>query len=110
MLFTGEAINASEAQRSGLISELVLNENDIDQRIFEITKMIESNPKGVLALGKKSFYEQIKQNDMKNAYKLASNTMIENLKYEDTQSGLKAFASKTKPKWSHSNKKKDNCD
>jgi hypothetical protein len=31
--------------------------------------------------------------------------MIENLNYEDTQNGLKSFAQKKKPVWTHSDKK-----
>lgn len=105
MLLTGEAISAREAFNSGLVSELVENETALDQRTLEIARMIEKNPKGVLALGKKCFYEQIKHNELKNAYRVATDVMIDNLKYEDTQSGLEAFKAKIKPNWSHSSKK-----
>lgn len=111
MLYTGEPISASEAFQAGLITEMIENDQNLDKRILEIIKMIEVNPKGVLALGKKCFYEQIKHNDLKYAYDVASKEMIDNLTYEDTQQGLKAFAKKQKPLWSHSNKKlttKDN--
>jgi len=105
MLFTGEPVGAREAYQCGLVSEVVENEADLDKRVLEVARLIQMNPKGVVSLGKRSFYEQIKHVDLASAYRAASEAMVDNLKYEDTQSGLKAFAAKTKPKWSHSSKK-----
>ena len=58
-----------------------------------------------IKLGKKCFYKQIEKPNLNDAYEYASTVMNDNLKYEDTQNGLKAFAAKQKPKWSHSTKK-----
>ncbi len=110
MLLTGDAINAKEAHAYGLISDLVqvedLSQQDkLKERVNQIVQKIESNCKSVLALGKQCFYKQLEKNSIESAYKIASETMVDNLKYEDTQSGLKAFSEKKKPTWSHSNKK-----
>lgn len=110
MLFTGEPVTAQEAYQHGIVSEIVecsdaASDKELNNRVIQISKLIEANPKSVVALGKKSFYEQIKFGDLSEAYRVAGNAMVDNLKYEDTQSGLKAFASKSKPKWSHSSKK-----
>ena len=106
MLFTGEAVSAKEALQCGLVSEIVDGDLEaLEKRVLQIARLIEANPKAVVALGKKSFYEQIRHVDLNDAYRVASQAMVDNLKFEDTQSGLKAFAAKTKPKWSHSDKK-----
>jgi hypothetical protein len=36
---------------------------------------------------------------------VANQAMLENLKYNETQDGLKAFALKKKPVWTHDDKK-----
>lgn len=109
MLFTGEAINAHDALTHGLISEIVPTENSefdfLEQRVNEICGLIASNSRFIVSLGKKAFYEQVEKPAIEDAYKIGCKTMLENLKFEDTQSGLKSFASKQKPVWSHSSNK-----
>lgn len=110
MLFTGEPITALEAYNHGIISEIVTINNDpeiLRERVNEIAKKIMSNSKPIIALGKECFYKQIEMKNLEDAYKIAGETMVNNLKYEDTQSGLEAFAAKRKPQWSHSNKKSE---
>jgi enoyl-CoA hydratase/carnithine racemase len=106
MLFTGETMNSQDALKYGLLSELVDQPEQLETRINEIVKQIAVNSAPVVALGKKSFYEQIScGGNLEKAYCVATEAMLDNLKYEDTQNGLNAFASKKKPIWSHSNKK-----
>ena len=50
MLFTGEAINAEEALKHGLISEIV-KEDKLESRVDEIAELINLNSKAVIALG-----------------------------------------------------------
>lgn len=110
MLFTGDAVTATEAYNHGIISEVVNIDNssdNLEKRVLEIAKKIESNSKHIVTLGKKCFYQQIETPELEDAYKIASQVMLDNLKYEDTQLGLKAFATKKKPIWTHSAKKLD---
>lgn len=51
MLFTGEAINAEEALKHGLVSEIV-PEDKLESRVDDIAELINSNSKAVIALGK----------------------------------------------------------
>ncbi len=114
MLFTGEALTAQDASNHGIISDLVqvdINSADsestrlIEDRVNQIVRQIEANSGSIVTLGKRCFYEQIEQNDIQDAYEVASKAMCENLRYEDSQRGLSAFAAKKKPVWSHSDKK-----
>ncbi|CAF0874671.1 unnamed protein product [Brachionus calyciflorus] len=108
MLFTGDAISADEAYLHGIVSQVVNvdeSSENLSKKVKEIASKIESNSKHVVALGKKCFYEQFERPNLNDAYKIACNAMVDNLKYEDTQLGLKAFASKSKPIWNHSDKK-----
>lgn len=100
MLFTGEAIKADEALLHGLVSEIVEPEK-LELRVNEISKSISLNSRPVLKLGKKGFYEHIEKSDLSFAYTLAEACMLENLTIADTQMGLKSFANKKKPIWSH---------
>ena len=105
MLFTGEAITANEALTHGMISEVVV-ENTQDalvNRVNQLCQLIQANSQPVIELGKKCFYKQIEyNNDLEKAYDFASKAMVENLQLAETQMGMKAFKSKTKPEWTHS--------
>lgn len=111
MLFTGDPIQAEDALTHGLISELVYsNEESPDQdllqkRVDEMCETISANSRHIVGLGKNAFYKQVDQVTIESAYQIGCKVMLDNLKYEDTQSGLKAFAAKQKPAWSHSPKK-----
>lgn len=101
MLLTGESINAHDAYKYGLISELVDDEIKLQDKTNELCMKINSNSKYVVELGKKCFYEQINESNLSCAYDIASKQMTDNLKLKDTQNGLKAFSLKQKPIWSN---------
>ncbi len=104
MLFTGNSIKAEEALMHGLVSEIIELEK-LEERVHELALQISANSRFIVALGKKCLYEQINKSDINQAYDIACETMLDNLKYSDTQSGLDAFANKKKPIWSHQNTK-----
>lgn len=56
--------------------------------------------KHVVSLGKATFYKQLPQ-DLRTAYYLTSQTMVDNVAMQDGQEGIKAFIQKRKPTWSH---------
>lgn len=99
MLFTGEPISAQEALRHGLISKVV-QEEQLEAETMRIAKKIASLSRPVVALGKATFYKQLPQ-DLRTAYFLASQAMVENLAMQDGQEGIEAFIQKRKPMWSH---------
>lgn len=104
MLFTGEPITADQALVHGLVSEIV-EEEKLEERVNQLAKQIVANSRHVVELGKKCLYEHLDKSDLSYAYNLACEAMLDNLTYTDTQSGLKAFANKQKPVWTHKNSK-----
>ncbi|XP_075408503.1 enoyl-CoA hydratase domain-containing protein 3, mitochondrial [Tenrec ecaudatus] len=98
MLFTGEPISAREALAHGLLSRVV-PEAQLEAETMRIAKKIATLSRPVVSLGKATFYKQLPQ-DLRTAYHLASQTMVDNLALQDGQEGLKAFIQKRKPIWS----------
>uniref|UniRef100_A0A8C2VTE2 Enoyl-CoA hydratase domain-containing protein 3, mitochondrial n=2 Tax=Chinchilla lanigera TaxID=34839 RepID=A0A8C2VTE2_CHILA len=98
MLFTGEPISAQEAVLHGLLSKVV-PEEQLEEETMKIAKKIASVSRPVLSLGKAAFYKQMSQ-DLRAAYSLTSQVMVDNLALQDGQEGIKAFIQKRKPTWS----------
>jgi enoyl-CoA hydratase/carnithine racemase len=115
MLFTGEPISARDALAHGIISEVVDVDGKSDQegqdllvkQVNQLVNKIKANSAPIIALGKECFYKQIESKRLEEAYEVASKYMVDNLRFRDTQDGLKAFSAKQKPVWSHSNHKLD---
>ncbi|XP_061035429.1 enoyl-CoA hydratase domain-containing protein 3, mitochondrial [Eubalaena glacialis] len=99
MLFTGEPISAREALLHGLLSRVVPEER-LEEETLRIARKVASLSRPVLSLGKAAFYRQLAQ-DLRTAYHLTSQTMVDNLGLPDGQEGVKAFLQKRKPVWSH---------
>lgn len=98
MLFTGEPISAQEALLHGLISKVV-PEVQLEEETLKIAKKIASLSRSVVTLGKATFYKQLPQ-DLRTAYCLTSQAMVDNLALQDGQEGISAFLQKRKPIWS----------
>lgn len=98
MLLTGNAINAREALKCGLITRAVDCEVQLDIEINRICEDIKSKSKNVIKNGKRFFYEQ-NQMTLKAAYKYGENEMVNNIETWDGQEGIRSFIEKRKPKW-----------
>ncbi|RWS01772.1 Enoyl-CoA hydratase domain-containing protein 3-like protein, partial [Dinothrombium tinctorium] len=83
MVFTGNFISAQDALRSGLISRVVARDN-LEEETNSVVNAICSKSKSVLALGKKFFYEQMRD-PLEIAYRKGSEVMVENLSLADAQ-------------------------
>lgn len=93
MLLTGNAINAEEAVKCGLITRAVDFESELDIEINKICEDIKSKSKNVIHNGKRFFYEQ-NQMALKAAYKYGENEMINNIETWDGQEGIRSFIQK----------------
>lgn len=103
MLFTGNAISAQEALRSGLVSKVV-PEDKLQEETDHVVSAIKAKSKSVLCLGKKFYYRQI-QMGIEDAYAEGERVMLHNLGYSDSQEGIISFVEKRKPRWEHTDRK-----
>ena len=97
MLLTGDLIDASTAIEWGLINDAV-PVDELDGAVDALANHIAEASPMVLALGKRTFYEQVglSQGD---AYALAAKVMTENAATEDAHEGIGAFLEKRPPTW-----------
>merc|ERR1719430_1621513 len=73
MLLTGETITAQEAYTAGLVSKLV-EEEQVEAEVDTICSAILSKPRGVVALGKR-FYQQQLELPLAKAYPAGGDVM-----------------------------------
>ena len=97
MLLTGDFINANKAKSIGLINNY-FNEDEIVNATREIAFKISNKSSQTLKIGKKAFYNQAEMK-ISDAYKYASEIMIENMMNKDSEEGIAAFLEKRTPNW-----------
>jgi len=97
MLLTGEFVNAENAVEKGLVNRAVPCEQ-LDVVTLNLAQKIASKPREVLAIGKRSFYEQIDQG-LERAYESAGDKMACNLQFPAASEGIDAFIEKRRPSW-----------
>jgi len=97
MLLTGDLIDAATAVEWGLVNEAVAPD-ELEVTVTTLaTRIAEASPM-VLALGKRTFYEQTGM-PQADAYELASKVMTENAATDDAHEGIAAFLEKRPPTW-----------
>ncbi|KPK14334.1 MAG: enoyl-CoA hydratase [Nitrospira bacterium SG8_3] len=97
MLFTGRMISAQDAERYGLINQVV----PADQLAAETSALaarIAQASSLALSIGKEAFYTQVNLADAQ-AYNYAKGVIVNNLFAEDAKEGLSAFLDKRQPTW-----------
>merc|ERR1711936_1329265 len=87
----------------GLVCRLV-PEDMVDAEVETICSAILSKPRGVVALGKR-FYQQQLELPLAKAYPAGGDVMVDNLWYKDAQEGIQAFKEKRKPVFTHGDEK-----
>lgn len=98
MLLAGEAISAAEAERWGLVNQVVPG-GQLETETLRWAQMLAERAPDVLALGKRVYYEQLPL-DVASAYALAQSAMVENAGFANANEGMRAFLEKRKPAWS----------
>ena len=98
MLLTGDFIDANKAKNIGLINNYFSEDSLVDE-IRQIANKIANKSSQTVKIGKKAFYNQA-QMKTDDAYKYASEVMIENMMNQDSDEGISAFLEKREPNWS----------
>lgn len=97
MLLTGEMISAEEAARIGLVNRVVAPGAERDEAL-KLARKITAKSALTLKIGKEAFYRQIEM-PLADAYKYASEVMVENMLARDAEEGIAAFIEKRAPQW-----------
>jgi len=97
MLLTGEPIDAATALARGLVNRVVTADR-LDEAVQGLARSIMAKSPAVIAAGKKVFYEQVDEN-LEQAYRVATKAMLDCLRSEDGKEGVAAFVEKRKPRW-----------
>ena len=98
MLLTGDFIDANKAKNIGLINNYFSEDSLVDE-IRQMANKIANKSSQTVKIGKKAFYNQA-QMKTDDAYKYASEIMIENMMNKDSDEGISAFLEKREPNWS----------
>lgn len=97
MLFTGEFIDAQTALSWGLVNRVV-DAAVLDAATQALADEIIAKPAAVIATGKRFFYAQLEER-IEDAYRIAAETITENMLGDDAREGVGAFVEKRPPRW-----------
>jgi enoyl-CoA hydratase/carnithine racemase len=97
MLLTGEMISADDALRIGLVNRVVEPGKERDEAL-KLAQIIAGKSSMTIKVGKEAFYRQLEM-PLAEAYKYASDVMVENMLARDAEEGIGAFIDKRQPKW-----------
>ena len=98
MLLTGRFIDATTAERWGLVNRVV-PVGKLDAAVGELVAELSALSPLALRIGKEGFYRQIELPQAK-AYEVMSEAISCNAVARDGQEGIRAFVEKRKPVWS----------
>jgi enoyl-CoA hydratase/carnithine racemase len=97
MLLTGDLITAEDAARIGLVNHVVAAGTEHAQALA-LAEKIAAKSMLTVKTGKEAFYRQAEM-PLAEAYKYASEVMVENMLARDAEEGINAFVEKREPKW-----------
>ena len=98
MLLTGTPISAEEALACGLVNRVVPSK-ELAEQTLALARQIASVSSETVAIGKAAFYRQVEA-ALPDAYALAEQAMVDNMRTDDAREGIDAFLSKRPPRWS----------
>lgn len=97
MLLLGEAIDAAEALRIGLVNRVVPGDR-LASAVADMAGRIAAKARRVLAIGKEAFARQGEMT-LDEAYAYTAQVMTRNMAMADAREGIDAFLQKRKPIW-----------
>ena len=94
----GKIIDAKEAHELGIVTHLVSEEKNLDETINGLLKKIREHSPSAIRLGLKA-YDEMKNKKREEQHKFLFQMLMEVVKTEDAQEGIKAFKEKRAPVW-----------
>lgn len=98
LLFLGEPVSAERAKEIGLVNAVAADEETLALAVEWANKIATKSPLA-LRIGKEAFYRQA-QMSIDDAYRYASEVMVENMMAAEAIEGIGAFLEKREPDWS----------
>lgn len=97
MLFTGEAIDARQAEHIGLINRAVGAESLLSE-VSDLARTIASKPRATVVQGKAALLRQ-RGLPLREAYFEAARAMVSGMTHTESGEGIGAFLEKRAPRW-----------
>ena len=97
MMLTGETLGAADAQRIGLVDELVANADDLLPRAMQLAKQIGENPPSALGAVKALVTANMAEPDVKEVQKREMAALAEAYKSPEHHEAIAAFIEKRPP-------------
>jgi enoyl-CoA hydratase/carnithine racemase len=97
MLLTGRFFSAEQAEKFGLVNQVVPPE-ELSRRTRDLAMEMAQYSRQTLAFGKQTFYRQVDLNES-SAYDYATHAISMNCLDDDAQEGIRAFLEKRAPVW-----------
>lgn len=97
MLLTGDMISADAALRIGLVNNVVAP-GTAREHALKLARKIAGKPAAIVKLGKQAFYRQLGM-EIPDAYRYASEVMVDNMMAPEAEEGIAAFIEKRDPQW-----------
>jgi enoyl-CoA hydratase/carnithine racemase len=97
MLLTGDMVSAEHAHRIGLVNRVAAPGEEVEQALA-LAKAIAAKSTLTVRTGKAAFYRQLDMN-LSEAYRYASQVMVDNMMADDAREGIGAFLEKRMPTW-----------
>ncbi len=97
MLLLGEMIPAAEAARMGLVNRVVAQGEALSEA-RRMAAIITAKSPLTVKIGKKAFSKQLEM-PLSDAYRYASEVMVDNMLARDAEEGIGAFMEKRSPEW-----------
>jgi enoyl-CoA hydratase/carnithine racemase len=97
MLLTGDLIDAEDARSIGLVNRVVPAGTEREAALA-LARRIASKSALTVKIGKEAFYRQLEM-PLADAYRYASEVMVENMLARDAAEGIGAFIEKREPNW-----------
>jgi enoyl-CoA hydratase/carnithine racemase len=97
MLLTGDMVPAKRAAEIGLVNKVVTS-SALTAETMALADRVAAKSPVTLKVGKELFQRQVDL-PLADAYRLASEAMVENMLYRDAEEGIGAFLDKREPHW-----------